>query len=216
MAFGRRTSESHPAQKPSPRSGPAVQAGTPCGSLARVLARVLREPKPEILNLGPLCGDSVVYLAGRGAKVYVEDFDPPPPTPPRSPGEILVERIPIRFDCPDSAIHLVLTWELADFVPPDRLSDLGAELRRVTREGGFVLMFSHARPEKTIEPMARYRLLADDLIVREPCGHLPPRPRWVHPNREIERALAGFSIQGIHLQRSQMREILALRAGVGA
>jgi hypothetical protein len=37
----------------------------------------------------------------------------------------------------------------------------------------------------------------------------------VHPNREIERAIAGLAVQNIHLQRNQMREILASKAGVG-
>jgi len=179
------------------------------------LARAFREPKAEILDLGPLCGESAVYLASRGARVTVEDFDPPPPTPPRQPGEILVDKPPLRFDHPDEKFHLVLTWELTDFVPPDRLGDYGAELLRVTKDGGWIFLLSHAKPASSLEPLTRYRVLADDLIVREVCP-FPPRPRYVHPNRDIERALAGFSVQGIHLQRSQMREIIALKAGVGS
>ena len=62
-------------------------AGQPCGSLARVLARTFREDKPEILDLGRLCGESAVYFAGRGSRVHIEPFEPPPPIPPRKPGE---------------------------------------------------------------------------------------------------------------------------------
>lgn len=145
----------------------------------------------------------------------VEDFEPPPPTPPRKPGEIMVDKVPIHFDHADGKFHLVLAWELTDFVPPDRLADYGAELRRVTKDGGWLFLLSHAHPEAPSEPPTRYRLLADDLIVREICD-LPRIPRYNHPTREIERALQGFSIQAIQLQRSQMREILALKAGVGA
>ena len=180
-----------------------------------MLARAFREPKAEILHLGPLCGATVVYLASRGARVSVEDFTPPPPTPPRQPGEILMEKAPIRFDYANGRFHLVLAWELSDFVPPDRLVDYGAELLRVTREGGWLFLFSHAKPAAALESLSRYRVLADDLLVRESCD-LPPLPRYVHPNRDLERALAGFAIQGIQLQRSQMREIVALKAGVGA
>lgn len=215
MVFGRRPVEGTGPAKPAVRVEPVAPSGTPCGSLGRVLARVFREPKAEILDLGPLCGASVVYLASRGARVTVEDFDPPPPTPPRQPGEILVEKPPIHFDHPDGCFHLVLAWELTDFVPPDRLPDYGAELLRVTRDGGSLLLLSHAKPAEAQDTLSRYRLLADDLVVREACGP-PMRPRYVHPNRDIERALAGFSIQGIQLQRSQMREIVALKAGVGS
>jgi len=161
-----------------------------------------------------MCGESVVYLASRGARVHVEDFDPPPPTPPRSPGEILVEKAPVLLDHPAGRFHLVLAWEMLDFVPPDRLPDLGAELVRVTRDGGLLVFLSQSKPASDQEPLTRYRLLADDLVVREVCA-TPPRRRFLHPTRDIERALAGFQVQGIHLQRNQMREILALKSGVG-
>jgi len=218
VLFGRRTQEPADAPRSSERvePKPQISTGTPCASLARALTRVLREPKPEILNLGPLCGESVVYLAGRGARVTVEDFDLPSPLPPRQPGEAAIERTPVALEHPDGKFHLVLTWELTDFVPPDRLAEYGSELRRVTRDGGWVFLLSQAaQPSPREEALSRYRLLADDLLVREVCD-LSPRRRFVHPTREIERALAGFSIQGIHLQRNQMREIIAFKAGVGA
>lgn len=214
MNFRRRLAESSVLTGPSPGPERTSQAGTPCGSLARILARVFREGKPEVLDLGPMCGETVVYLAGRGARVHVVDFDPPPPTPPRRPGEIFVEKPTLHFDQPDGKFDLVLAWELTDFVPPDRLPDYGAELRRVTRDGGWLFLFSHLQPPAQSESLVRYRLLADDMVVRE-VTDFPPVPRYVHPTREIERALAGFAIQGIQLQRNQMREILALKAGVG-
>jgi len=218
LLFGRRTQEAVEPETASERTGTQKQvpAGTACVGLARALGRVLREPKPEILNLGPLCGESVVYLAGRGARVTVEDFEPPSPIPPRQPGEIPVVPAPVVLDHSDGKFHLILAWELLDFVPPERLLEFGRELRRVTRDGGWLLLLSQAAmPSPREEPLSRYRLLADDLLVRETCEQLPRR-RWVHPTREIERALAGFSIQGIHLQRNQMREIVAFKAGVGA
>ena len=56
----------------------------------------------------------------------------------------------------------------------------------------------------------RYRLVEDNQLERTPVDDVARR-RWTHPTREIERALAPLSIQGIHLQRSQMREFLALK-----
>jgi hypothetical protein len=103
---------------------------------------------------------------------------------------------------------------MLDFVPPDRLADVGAELNRVTRDGGLLFFLSQSKTNPDPEPLSRYRLLADDLIVREGCD-TPPARRYNHPTRDIERALAGFAVQGIHLQRNQVREILALKTGVG-
>jgi len=144
----------------------------------------------------------------------VEDFVPPPPTPPKAPGEILVAKAPVTLDHVDARFHLVLAWEMLDFVPPDRLADVGAELNRVTKDGGLLFFLSQQKSAPEPEPLCRYRLLADDLIVRETVAGEALR-RYNHPTREIERALAGFAVQGIHLQRNQVREILALKAGVG-
>ena len=189
-------------------------AGQPCGGLGRAVARAFRDGKPQILVLGPLCGESVVFLAGRGARVHVDEVELPEPTPKRQPGEPAPLLRPIKFDYPSAAFDLLLAWELLDFVPPDRLAEFGAEIVRLLRVGGQLVVFAHQKPPSDRAVLPRYRLLADDMVVREePAG--PLLPRYVHPNREIERAIAGLSVQNIHLQRNQMREILASKAGVG-
>lgn len=201
-------------------SGPAVSAasaarmGRPCGGLARSLARAFREARPDILDIGVLCGDSVIYLAGRGSRIHVEEVEAPVATPERRPGEPPPAVVPFRLEQPDGLFHLVLAWEVVDFVPPDRLAEFGAELRRVLRDGGGVFFFSHAHPDSSTERPPRYLMLADDLIVRQESARDPLR-RHVHPTREIERALSGFNIQGIHLHRNQLREISAVKVGMG-
>ncbi len=189
-------------------------AGQPCGGLGRAVARAFRDGKPQILVLGPLCGESVVYLAGRGARVHVDDVELPEPIPKRQPGEPVAALRPVKLDHPTGAYDLVLAWELLDFVPLDRLHEFGAELVRLIRVGGQLVVFAHQKPPSDRAVFPRYRVLADDMVVREEPG-TPSLPRYTHPNREIERAIAGLSVQNIHLQRNQMREILALKVGVG-
>ncbi len=189
----------------------APPEGLPCASLAYVLERVLREPRPEVLDQGSQCGQTAVYLAGRGAKVHVDPFDPPPRLPPPPPDQPAPEPPRLRIEQPDDLFDLVLAWELADFVPPERLVEYGAELARIIKPGGWLLLFSHAKPPSDSEPLPRYRVLGEDRVVRE-AGEAPARRRWLHPNRDLERALAGFTIQKMHLQRTQMRELIALRA----
>ena len=193
---------------------PVAAAGQPCGGLGRAVARAFREGKPQILVLGPLCGESVVFLAGRGARVHVDQVELPAPLPPKASGVPAPEVTPIRIEQPAGAFDLVLAWEMLDFVPPDRLQEFGSEIVRVLRIGGQLILFAHQKPPSDRAVFPRYRLLADDLIVREE-PETPAIPRYVHSNMMIERAIAGMSVQNIHLQRSQMREILASKAGVG-
>lgn len=155
-----------------------------------------------------MCGQTVTYLAQRGAVVTVEPFDPPLPVPKVKPGEPEVEPPPLKFDQPDSKFDLVLAWEHIDFMPPERMPDFAEEILRVLREGGWLFLFSLMAPTAGPDKMPRYRLLADDMVVRE-VTDLPPRRRWASSTREIERALKGFSIQGVQLQRNQMREFSA-------
>jgi hypothetical protein len=195
-------------------ASPIAAAGQPCGGLGRALARLSRSGKPQILVLGPLCGESVVYLAGRGARVTVDEVELPEPAPVLRPGEQAPALRPVKLDYHSDAFDLVLAWELLDFVPPERLHEFGSEIVRLLRIGGQLIAFAHQKPPSEQAILPRYRLLADDLVVREEPA-APPRRRYVHPNREFERAIRGLSVQSIHLQRSQLREILASKAGVG-
>ncbi|HEX4823206.1 MAG TPA: hypothetical protein VFV19_02730 [Candidatus Polarisedimenticolaceae bacterium] len=200
-------------QDPGSEAAPPP-SGQPCGGLGRAIARAFRQGKPEILAAGPLCGESIVYLAGRGARVHVDEITLPDPIPPSKPGEGPSAPLPFTIALPSGQCDLVLAWEILDFVPPERLVEFGSELVRVMRTGAQLLLFAHQKPPAEHAVIPRYRLLADDLIVREePPGDL--KRRYTHPNRDIERALAGLSIQGIQLQRNQLREILASKAGVG-
>ena len=93
------------------------------------------------------------------------------------------------------------------------MEEFMAELRRVIATGGWLLLFSLNRPAKEKGESSRpgrYRILADNRIVREETQG-PGLQRWVHPTRDIERALAPLSVQALHLQRNQMREFLALK-----
>lgn len=203
-----------PATRPA-FAGAAVDAAAAqtCPSLGRVLEKILKRDKPEILDLGPFCGATAVYLADRGARVSVDGFDPPPPTPPPERGHDPPQKVPLVLDQPDERFHLVLAWEWFDFTPPDRLAELGAEVRRVLAEDGWVLLLARNKPsgsEAREGRPASFRVLADDRIQRQAHSG-SPRARWVHPNRDIERALGGLSLQGIHLQRNQTREFLALK-----
>jgi len=201
------------SRDPGPAAAPPP-SGQPCGSLGRAIARAFRQGKPDILAAGPLCGESVVYLAGRGARVHVDEITLPDPIPPSRPGEGPSAPLPFTIALHSGQCDLVLAWEILDFVPPERLLEFGAELVRVMRAGASILLFAHQKPPAEHAVIPRYRLLADDLIVREePPGDL--KRRYTHPNRDIERALTGLSIQGIQLQRNQLREILASKPGAG-
>jgi len=179
-----------------------------------VLERLFRDEKIAVLDLGPMCGSSVVEIAGRGAKIAVEPFEPPEPRPKATPDRPAPEPDPVRLEHEDAAFDLVLLWERVDFVPPDRLSEFGQEIRRVMRVGGWILALSSSRKEPARARPRRVRIVGDDRVALEPSDE-PERARWAHANRDLERAFEGISIQGIHLHRDGLREIVGLKGGFG-
>lgn len=194
---------------PGARPEPVEQS---CPGIARVLQTIFKNGKqPEVLDLGQLSGPPALYLADRGARVAVERFEPPPaPEAPASSGEPPA-RAPLKISHPDARFDLVLAWEHADFLPPDRVEEFMAEVRRVMAPGGYVVLFSQDRQSREgAEPdrPASYRLEADDKILWIP-GRAPERPRWAYANRAIEKALAPLAVQGIHLHGNRLREVVA-------
>ena len=161
-----------------------------------------------MLLLGPLCGASVVFLGERGARVTVAEFDPPATAPP----DAAEPPAPFGMVVETAAFDLVLAWDSLEFVPPERLREVGQELRRVLRPGGILFALMSLAREPTARVPARFRIVAEDRIVRE-AAQLAEAARWPHANREIERALDGIAVEGVHLQRDQVREILAVRGG---
>lgn len=206
-----------------PEQESSQDEGQKCPGLAKILEKVLREDKTEILDLGPFCGTTAVYLADRGARVSVEELEMPAPLPKPAPKPAPGRSLrapepakpppPFRLDQPDGKFHLVLVWEVADFVPSERLSEFGAELHRVLVDGGWALLLSISDPPTeghAARRPPRYRVVQDDLVAREPNDG-PAMQRYGHNPRQIERALAPLAVQGIHLQRNQLREFMLFK-----
>jgi len=179
-------------------------AGARSSGLEKALHFVMRRDRPTVLDLGPMCGETITFLAGLGARVTVEEFEPP--SRPRTAGEK-----PLRIEQPNGKFDLILAWEQIDFMPPERLKEFAAELRRTLSADGWLFLLSRAR-DLGLGRRARFRVMERNRIAREPIEEAP-RPRWEHSSRAIEIALSGFLIEGIHLRRNQIREIVATRSG---
>jgi 2-polyprenyl-3-methyl-5-hydroxy-6-metoxy-1,4-benzoquinol methylase len=190
-----------------------------CPTLGHALESLFRQKeKPEILDLGPLCGDTLTYLANRGARVAVEEIRMPPAVAASAVGEPSVgedeaEVEPITIDQADERFDLVLGWEALDFIDDARLDQVMAELCRVLVPGGrllFIAMNNSPTAPVTSGRRARYRVTADDQVVREEL-QADPIPRWCRPTRDIERSLSPLKVEKLHLHRNQTREFLAMR-----
>lgn len=198
----------------SPDPAVTVEPGTTCPSLVKALGRVLRHEKPRILDFGSQCGATAVALAHRGAHVTVDEVSFPQAAPPSdSDTDSPVAPPPYCLEYKDDSFDLILTWEMFDFVEPARLEEVGREMGRILAANGWLLLFARSSGRNAPEPEALplYRITAADRLIREEFPG-PLRPRWAHPTRRIEAALKPLKVQGIHLQRNQLREFLSVKS----
>ena len=213
-------SSSGAASKPTRDVGATTGEEQKCPGMARALQRILSDrEQPEVLDLGQFSRSAAVYLANRGARVSVEDFVPPSEKRKRRKTKTTTgdgeqseppKPDPVVIPHDDGKFDLVLAWEHWDFVPPERLAEFAAEVGRVLAPGGWLVLYAKDCPGAEPggeEQVGGYSLAADDRMVRLP-GSGPARPRWSHPNRAIERALAPLSVQAIHLLPNRIREFL--------
>ena len=222
MRFPWSRDQAAPGTVARPVPSQAGDATLRCPGLGKILDKLSRIDRPEVLDLGPFCGDTAVYLAGHGLRVSVEELVPPREGVPSAPraskdkgkdGKVKPEAAPrsptLRIEQPDAKFHAVLVWEACDFVPTPRLPELGAELCRVLTDPAWVYLLSVGNTEDPRVPSRppRYRMIDTEHVERM-LVEGPSLKRYVHNPRDIERALAGLAVQGIQLQRNQLREFV--------
>jgi len=177
-----------------------------CPTLEKAVERSTKHGRPAVLTLGGADGPTITFLAEFGAKLTIEEFEPPPV---RDPDDEAPAK-PFKFDFPSRGYDLILLWEWADFFPKEALPELGLELARISRPGATLLLLSRSSFDGKFDRPMRYKIHDERTVSRKPLPGAS-RPRFVHPTRTLELALKRFSISGIHLQRDQTREILAVR-----
>ncbi len=173
----------------------------PTNVLRPLLARLRAIRRPQVLDLGLLCGDNVAYLGRRGCRVYCN-------SEARSPGLENGSLDVAGLDYAPNTFDAVLSWDLFDLVERTRAEAVLQILTTVLKRGGYLMaFFSFALPGKG--PLLRYRILAEDRVAYEVVP--PALPHHRYQNREILELLAGYEIRSSCYLKNLVREILAVK-----
>ncbi len=115
--------------------------------------------------------------------------------------------LPTRFTYADGSFDAILAWDVFDFYDPESARQVAAEVRRILKPGGLLLSFFHAaRAEHPARPL-RYKILDRAHFARE-ATTVPPMPRAVYQNRDIEKMFTGLRIVEQYFLKNSLREIL--------
>ncbi len=164
--------------------------------LARALALADLAPGLQVVDVGAGRGEAAAHAARRGAAVTVLDYSPSGVRlARRTIGQVAAHRagrvLPVladatRLPLADASADRVLLLDVAEHLRPWQLGLALAEIRRILRPGGYVVV--HTLPN-------RWALLWAYRLLRIAAPGLPAEPRSayeqaVHVNEQDPRSLA--------------------------
>ena len=164
----------------------------------------------RFLDMGPALGSNIEFLSRWAVSVQVGDFyetltQAGPPSLERSLDKALASLTP---DGEDRDYHVVLAWDLLNYLSRPQLVRTAHHLGSVTRPGGYVFAIVYYAREMPAEPL-RYRIADPETLAHGRPTATRPAPRY--PQAVIEQAFADFKLERAYLLKSGSMEFLFAR-----
>lgn len=171
--------------------------------LASFVATLRGRSEPVVIDLGPASGGNVEFLGEYLAcKLFVEDMLEKLPKPQ---GDAAGAPPPLRYA--DGSADGILCWDVFDYLSPAAGRVLAADLVRVLRPTGALLLYH--RTEGLSDPRrVSYEIIDENHLRCRFCDDTVPRSSRVIESREVVQMFPSLSIAGAIRLKSQMREVL--------
>jgi len=216
--------------KATPRNGPVAPLPAPRNvrisnalkDLVWILGSVERG---HLLDLGPVWQSTVSFFTERDFRVYTEDLlrswkdclveeEERLRTAPEAngaaetdPPDLASRFLQASLTYPPESFHVVLAWDIFDYLENGVLTRVVARLYDLLRPGGLVLGVFHSRiPER----FQRYRILDNQTVELLPAPAPVPIQR-IFQNRDILNLFARYRSSKTFVGRDQLREGLFIR-----
>jgi SAM-dependent methyltransferase len=111
---------------------------------------------------------------------------------------------------PDASFDGALVWDALQFLTPPLIDQAVAQLLRVLRPGGSMLVFFNANEKITRTPVYSYRIEDSRTLVQTPRGRGYQRSQYFG-NRTLEKLFANASSVKFFLTRDHLRELIVRR-----
>jgi len=189
----------------------------PSPGLKAALASIPADGTCRILDLGPSVAGNLEFVSSLASRVQIVDLLGGDTLTGKTAYPGHRERVGVLRALADEhagSFHLVLAWDIFNYLPIEQAQAVVGELARLCRPAGRLLAIVVETDTMPASPN-RYRIideenLAYELLTIDLRGgpHLPPAA--------VERFLAGFSIEHSFVLRHGVREYLAVRRELGS
>jgi methyltransferase family protein len=195
---------------------PEVSSGKENPNLHRTLglkefmSRLAGRGKPHLLDLGPALERNIIYLAGRGCKVYVQDFFFELQNARRetAPDQAFSFQnfLQTSFSYPPDTFDGVLVWDLLNYLSPKDAHTLARQLFTQMKTGGVLLAFFSSTQMIPSRPLV-YRIEdSHNLHYENHDAEEVKAPNFT--NNEIVKMMDRFAVVNFYFLRNGVREAL--------
>lgn len=160
----------------------------------------------RFLDLGPAVGSNIELLSRFALSVQVADLAAAITSPEPRAWEKALEALDPGSEHP--GYHAVLAWDLLNYLPLDRVKELGARMAGAVREGGRLFSLLYYSKEMPAEPL-RFRIEDRRTLVYERPPGNRPAPRY--PQGVIRAAFPDFRVDRGYLLKTGLQELLLQR-----
>lgn len=183
----------------------------PTKTLPKLLSALRGRDQSTLVDLGPVVGQNVSFFGEQlGCKLFVEDiFADIDRHVKAGTLEALPGAMASRLSQPSSSVDAVLGWDVFDYLEKGAREALAAEVIRVLRPDGVLLVFfGTEKPVPSEHPVYYKRVVIDQTTVTQTeypgvCGKRPPLQ-----NRDVNRLFEPLRVTEQFLMKSQVRELL--------
>jgi SAM-dependent methyltransferase len=181
------------------------------------LSELRARSAPVVIDLGPAKGKNVSFLAEEFAcKLVIEDLLARHPGPPGGTenddgdgeGAGWVPRLPHA----DETVDGIICWDVLDYLPQTGRGALAAQMARMLRPGGVLLM--HHRLESEARPaLVVYEIVGPDQLCVQRVGNPPAPLERPLGHRELQTMFNDLTVLKTVLHKSRIRVVLFRKAG---
>lgn len=181
-------------------------------SLAAFTSRMLkmyfenlgRSPTAQVLDVGPVCEENIIYFAKRVKRFHVCDLFMR--LNRNRPKDLSTEKIREYLDYAPGSFDGINLWDLIDHLKNDQIGRLVNQCQILLKPGGMMIVTSF---EKQWAPPETHSFVIkdDNQITFRLQDHLD-LPRYYHSNRIMTAILSEFRTIKSFIYRNGVREFL--------
>ncbi len=164
--------------------------------------------RPEILDLGPVCGSNISFFLDRGSKLHVCDVFSPLARGEQQPAGP-AERILSMLDYKESSLDGIHAWDLFDHLNDDLLSSVVPKLHALLKPHGLLIMLASNSSNPQPHPLFCLMNGSDGAVLHTATDYR--LPFYHRSNRDIDRGMKPFRQANSFICTSGLREFMFKR-----